>query len=114
MRGLDTYTIFNMNNNPDIISVDLAVITDHTLSDGAKTLYAYIHGIESNEEFEELSIIKALGLSVKDFKKRKKELQDADLLLISKDAINNEVMYIGNSREKASESKHIQDLLNNK
>jgi hypothetical protein len=91
-----------MNNKPNTVLVDLDVITSTNLSDGAKVLYTYILGIECDEDCEDLSIMKALALTEASYLARKKELQDADLLLIE-----NDVMYIGNSMEKASDSKLI-------
>jgi hypothetical protein len=113
MRGLDTYTVIHMDSSPKVVSVDLAVITDTKLSDEAKTLYTYLLGINNSIGSEDEHIISALGLTEVDYITRKKELEAADLLLYEKDEIKGDAMYIGNSTEKASESRSKREALLN-
>lgn len=114
MRGIDTYTVQRLYDDIQLAVIDLAVIKNLNISDGAKVLYTYLVGMDNGLDCKEETIANILGLTEDNYLTRKQELINADLLLIEKDAIKGDVMYIGNSLEKASETKDTIESLKTK
>ena len=87
------------------IKVDRKVFINPNLSDGAKTLYGYLCGLRNGANFSDSYITKALRISQAVLTRRKRELKEADLILVDQVSPRIYVIYIGHSTYPASEVK---------
>ena len=85
--------------------IDKRVIENKKLSDGAKVLYMYLSGLHLSTDFTDGYLMKVLGLSRRAIANRKKELKDCDLIYIEQLGPRIFMMYIGNTKNPASEVK---------
>jgi len=75
--------------------VDRRVFTMPNLSDGAKVLYGYLIGLKSGQNFSDVYISKALGISKVVLSRRKRELKNYDLILVEQISARLYFIYIG-------------------
>ena len=85
--------------------IDRHVFTQRGLTDGAKVLYGYLCGLRNGASFSDTYIMKALDISQTVLTRRKKELKDADLILVDQLGPRVYVIYIGFSNFPASKVK---------
>lgn len=85
--------------------LDRYVFTDRRLSDGAKVLYGYLKGLKNGANYNDKYLLKALNTSQASLTRRKKELKDADLIMIDQVTPRLYVIYIGHTKMTASEVK---------
>lgn len=83
--------------------IDKNVFLDKTLSDGAARLYGYLCGLKSGGDFLEKHMMKRLDIQRTTLHRRKKELQERDLINIHQTGPKNYFLYIGNTKLPASE-----------
>lgn len=88
---------------------DKHVFTLPNLSNGAKVLYGYLAGLQSGNNYTDKYLIKALGVSQTVLTTRKKELKDANLILIEKIDMKTYAIYIGWTTMPASKVKEEWD-----
>ena len=85
--------------------IDRYVFTHSELTDGAKVLYGYLCGLRNGAAFSDRYIRRALNTSESVLTRRKKELKNADLILVDQLSPKVYVIYIGHTKLKASEVK---------
>lgn len=96
------------------IKADKKVITDRTLSDGAKILFLQLHGLIDGHNEYEAHMYKRLGLSKTSYYRYKKELVDKGLVMVVQTGPRDYEMYIGNSSVQAAEVKARKKLAGKK
>ena len=85
--------------------LDRKVFCNPELSDGAVRLYGYLCGLRNGASFSDTYIIKAMAIKQSTLTRRKKELKDADLILIDQVSPRIYVIYIGHTSHPASDVK---------
>ncbi len=82
--------------------IDRYVFTKRNVSDGAKVLYGYLCGLRNGANFSDNYIIDALQITRRTLYNRKKELTDADLILVDQLSARVYVIYIGHTKLNAA------------
>jgi hypothetical protein len=82
--------------------VDRRVFTKRGISDGAKVLYGYLSGLPTGQKYTDSYLVKALDVSMRTIANRKKELTNADLILVSQISARNYMLFIGRTDHPAS------------
>lgn len=85
--------------------LDRRVFANKDISDGAVRLYGYLCGLRNGANFSDTYIKIALGLSQTVLYRRKKELTEADLLLVDQISPRVYVAYLGYSSFGATQVK---------
>ena len=85
--------------------VETAVFTDRSLSDGAKVLYAYLSGINTNKQYSDSYFIKALGISSDTLARRKRELKRVGLIMVGQISSRVYTLFIGTTNYPAIKVK---------
>lgn len=85
--------------------IDRRVFSNPMLSDGAVRLYGYLCGLRNGANFNDSYLIHALKISKRALTYRKKELKEANLLLIDRLGPNTYIGYIGYTGFTALEVK---------
>ena len=85
--------------------LDRYVFTRRGLSDGAKVLYGYLCGLRNGANFSDKYILGAMDISQRALTNRKKELKEADLILMEQVSARIYVIYIGHTKMSARQVK---------
>ena len=91
--------------NGNYVKYDPRIFLIKDLSDGAKVLYGYVASMRNGGEFSDVFFMKGLSLSPSAFKRRKKELVDAGLMLVDRVGLKNYILYVGFIGMSATEVK---------
>lgn len=89
------------------VKMDNAVFLNKQITDGAIRLYGYLASLRNGQNYEDGFLVHALGISQTVLTRRKKELKDADLLLINRIGRGLYVAYIGHTKMPASRVKRL-------
>lgn len=84
---------------------DRKVFTKRGLSDGAKVLYGYLAGMRSGANYTDKYVLTALSISQAVLTRRKKELKDANLILMDRLDLRTYALYVGRSGMPAAKVK---------
>ena len=99
--------------NKDYSKIDnkVATIDRGSVCDGAKVLYLYLAGFKNARRITDNYVLSVLNISENTLVKYKKQLKDADLILIDHIAGREYDMYIGSTQFPASKVKEYWDTL---